>query len=944
MRCCRGENASDLTCPYLRLEVANYLRKVIILYHYLDHPRFQWFFDTPNQCAAVFAMFAIIAAGIFLFFSTKIQPGQSPNKKRILVLLSILSLNLCVLLEYFLVITYSRGGYLALFCAFMLLFFLSGRKRALLLPGIAFFLLMIIPCGVNRISGIANFADASIGNRIELWKGALAMSADYWMSGVGFGFGGPFLKMFSAWYQPLWMHTFYNTAVCDYLSLSAKGGIFLLFGYLSLIFSILFAGYQVYLKKRNFLLAGLICAQIAYLIAGIFSTFFNIYSVIIPFLSMQFLTLLVVLIYLLKEKDFSILKKVYIPLAMAVTACAVLLLFGMYFRSKIATRYELTQLAGVREVLVIPRGKEANGIILYLFDSGRKSLEEEARLTLRPLAEKGFIVISEVNKGGFKGLEQAQIVAKKAIQLGRNKGLPVMFAGQGEGGRFAVICAAKENDNTDFQGKAQALKAVAVIGSSATWPFPELSPHNSMKSLNIPFLVLHGAQDNAIPVTEAEQFLAEAKKHNKQVKSVIIPEAPHYLGKNRIDALTKISSFFLSTLSAEKQKKIRLSRMKFIDFEKALPEQIQGARGWIFGGRICPRCDYLKGELLPELLQKSIQNEKTEKQVNPEEINWDSIFIFVDLDKPENVMLLMALEDRLGVTGEKTPVLLWNNMLYYGNDAIAEYIAYSERNIPIDKKIQDILSGKYKGNKKNILAKKASELKFPLIVTAGLIDGINPCVFSTLIFFMSILAISKIKGKKLMLTGVAYCLSCFLTYLLLGFGALYMLKLFTGFSFMSFLVNLLTMVLLLSCALISFRDAWAYSRSKDPKSVKLQLPDNIKNKIHSIFRKGMAFKFLIPGACFMGFIVTLFESLCTGQVYVPILVLLAKESFLSKWLFYLIIYNLMFILPLIIIFWMAFCGVTVSGFIKLSKKNVVFSKLLLGFLFLALAGLVLAIG
>ncbi len=59
---------------------------------------------------------------------------------------------------------------------------------------------------------------------------------------------------------------------------------------------------------------------------------------------------------------------------------------------------------------------------------------------------------------------------------------------------------------------------------------------------------------------------------------------------------------------------------------------------------------------------------------------------------------------------------------------------------------------------------------------------------------------------------------------------------------------------------------------------------------------------------------------------------------------YLIVYNLMFILPLLVIFGMTYLGTTVSILIKMSKRNVVLAKCMLGMLFVAMAVLVAVIG
>ncbi len=70
--------------------------------------------------------------------------------------------------------------------------------------------------------------------------------------------------------------------------------------------------------------------------------------------------------------------------------------------------------------------------------------------------------------------------------------------------------------------------------------------------------------------------------------------------------------------------------------------------------------------------------------------------------------------------------------------------------------------------KEELLKRHADKITLGALIVAGLVDGINPCVFATLVFFMSVLAVSGIRGRKLLLFGSVYCLACFLTYLLLG--------------------------------------------------------------------------------------------------------------------------------------------------------------------------------
>ena len=235
----------------------------------------------------------------------------------------------------------------------------------------------------------------------------------------------------------------------------------------------------------------------------------------------------------------------------------------------------------------------------------------------------------------------------------------------------------------------------------------------------------------------------------------------------------------------------------------------------------------------------------------------------------------------------------------------------------------------------------AQKFKAWTVIIAGLIDGINPCVFSTLVFFMSLLAVAGIQGKRLLIIGVAYCLACFLTYLLLGFGLFNALKVLADFIWLRNIVNWLMIIVLLIFAAISFRDAVVFVKSGGKADkVALQLPRKVKLHIHLMMRRGLKFKYLFTGAFFIGIAVTLLESVCTGQVYVPTLVLLSNESgVFSQWFILLLLYNFMFILPLIGVFALMFGGISVFKAIKFTRVELIAGKIALALFFLLLAGM-----
>ena len=138
-------------------------------------------------------------------------------------------------------------------------------------------------------------------------------------------------------------------------------------------------------------------------------------------------------------------------------------------------------------------------------------------------------------------------------------------------------------------------------------------------------------------------------------------------------------------------------------------------------------------------------------------------------------------------------------------------------------------------------------------------------------------------------------------------------------------------------AYFSFRDAVMFSRTHDPHKVSLQLPDRIKRIIRKLMRKGLNSHHLIISGLIVGCLVTLLETVCTGQVYLPTMTVILKEDGDLRIWSLLLLYNTMFIMPLVVALVLTRYGLTTETMIKWSKKNVSFSKTLLGIFFLSVA-------
>ena len=133
--------------------------------------------------------------------------------------------------------------------------------------------------------------------------------------------------------------------------------------------------------------------------------------------------------------------------------------------------------------------------------------------------------------------------------------------------------------------------------------------------------------------------------------------------------------------------------------------------------------------------------------------------------------------------------------------------------------------------------------------------------------------------------------------------------------------------------------------------MKLQVPNFLKKRIHHIIRSkggeleekkwGQSGRLLLA-AVLIGFIVTLLQSTCTSQVYLPTLLFVTNiPSLRESAVLYLIFYNLIYILPLFIIFGIVYWGVTSEQLAYFLQKRASTIKLLTAFFFFVLAGILI---
>jgi cytochrome c biogenesis protein CcdA len=229
--------------------------------------------------------------------------------------------------------------------------------------------------------------------------------------------------------------------------------------------------------------------------------------------------------------------------------------------------------------------------------------------------------------------------------------------------------------------------------------------------------------------------------------------------------------------------------------------------------------------------------------------------------------------------------------------------------------------------------------KFSLggVLIAGLIDGLNPCAFATIVFLVSYLSFLGKQTKEILTYGIIFTFGVFIAYIIAGVGLMAGLRQLSGFPMITKGIYLVIGMFAFVLGIISFYDYLQFRRGHMEK-MKLQLPMVLKKKIHGIIRiQTRSPKAGFIGTFILGFVIAATEVVCTGQVYLPTIGYIMRVPELRVHAFLnLVLYNIMFIIPLVGVFVAAFFGVTSERMALVTKKRTGTVKLLTALLFIGL--------
>ncbi len=318
-------------------------------------------------------------------------------------------------------------------------------------------------------------------------------------------------------------------------------------------------------------------------------------------------------------------------------------------------------------------------------------------------------------------------------------------------------------------------------------------------------------------------------------------------------------------------------------------------------------------------------------------------FVELDISKDGNNLIFADTAKAYGVTNLGYPAACVgstflmgypNEIATYADAAIEKAMLLNEKTTLVQHNAQDTQAA-------------FSQITLWAIIGSGLVDGVNPCAFAVIVFFISFLTVYKYSRREIILVGASYCVAVFIAYVLIGLGLFQFLYAMRGFAYVIKAFYIITAGVCFVFFCLALYDFWIYKKTQKADKMLLQLPTNLKVRIHKIMGFFLRDKHesswrLVLAALAVGFGVSLVEAVCTGQVYLPTVVLIMQDpAFRVKAWLYLLLYNFMFILPLVLIFVLSVLGYESKGFNDFLKKHLGVMKLLLCAVFLGLFVLLL---
>jgi len=221
------------------------------------------------------------------------------------------------------------------------------------------------------------------------------------------------------------------------------------------------------------------------------------------------------------------------------------------------------------------------------------------------------------------------------------------------------------------------------------------------------------------------------------------------------------------------------------------------------------------------------------------------------------------------------------------------------------------------------------ELTLPKIVSLAAVDAVNPCALAVLtLMLIAILTYNPKKKRNVLLAGLAFSISVFVMYLFYGLVIIRFFQLIQTLTTIRLWLYKILGLLAVILGLLNLRDFFHYK----PGRLGTEMPMMLRPKVKKIISRVTSPR----GAFVVGLFVTVFLLPCTIGPYVIAGGILSALE-LVKTIPWLLIYNSIFILPMLAITLIVYAGVKrvedISGW---KEKNIRYLHLVAGLIIICL--------
>jgi len=217
----------------------------------------------------------------------------------------------------------------------------------------------------------------------------------------------------------------------------------------------------------------------------------------------------------------------------------------------------------------------------------------------------------------------------------------------------------------------------------------------------------------------------------------------------------------------------------------------------------------------------------------------------------------------------------------------------------------------------------------PLVLASSLLDSVHPCSFSILLITIAFLFGLQMTRKKILQIGGVYIAGIFASYLLIGLGLLKVLHLFNTPHFMGKLgASLLILFGIINLA----------NRFFPNMPIRLSMPSFTKRPMAALMEKAS-----FAAAFGLGALVGICQFPCMGGPYLMVIGLLRDQMTYMAGFWYLVLYNAVLIIPLVLVLWFSADKTVVDKMQEWKRDHLSRVRLIAGVLMIALGALILIV-